>query len=203
LDETVIVDPNGRFQGYETLNSFGCLFFNPKMSDAKFRRLLSILDYVASDEGQDYIRLGFEGRDYTRTGGNLTITREKGQGGTFVDIHTKYPGAGVYSHVTICPDAFAARDPAIPASYFVPTNAMYATKQKLGVDTGTLRPYNYELAFFGGPNYLKFSAVDIGQELTGVALMQGDLRTNYDRWLRDTHAVVDPVLKELNDAYGK
>jgi hypothetical protein len=34
-------------------------------------------------------------------------------------------------------------------------------------------------------------------------MMDGDLRTNYNNWLKEMHAVVDPVLAELNAAFGK
>jgi putative aldouronate transport system substrate-binding protein len=202
IQQAVLTDPNGHWQEIEMLNYWSCLYFNPKMSDAKFARLLSILDCIASSEGQDVIRLGFEGKDYTRDGETITITRPKDENGNFKDVATLYPGAGIFSHVTICQNNFADRSPATPQRYFEPVNTMYATKQKIGVDTGTVRAYNFETFFFDGPNYLKFN-IDVGAELVRVAMMDGDLRTNYNNWLKEMHAVVDPVLAELNAAFGK
>jgi putative aldouronate transport system substrate-binding protein len=202
LQQATLTDPNGHFSDYEGLNFWACLYFNPKMSDAKFSRLLSILDYIASDEAQDVIRLGFEGKDYTRDGGIITITRAKDASGNFEPISKLYPGAGVYSHITICADEFAAKNPAIPQQYQKYPRTMYDTKQKIGVDTGTVLPYNFDLYFFSGPNFLKFNT-DVGGELVRVCMMDGDLTANYNNWLKDMRPVVDPVLAELNAAFGK
>jgi putative aldouronate transport system substrate-binding protein len=202
IQEAVITDPDGNYQEYEQLNYWSCQYFNPKMSDAKMARLLSILDYIASDEGQEIIRLGFEGKDYTKSGDTITITRPKDENGNFLEVHNIYPGAGLYSHTTMCPDNFALNSPAIPVSFHTPPRTMYATKQRIGIDTGTLRNYNFELYFFSGPNYLKFNT-DVGGEIIRVCMMDGDLKANYDQWLKDIHPVVDPILAELNAAYGK
>jgi putative aldouronate transport system substrate-binding protein len=202
IQETTIVDADGYYQGYESLNFFSALFFNPDMDDAKMTRLLKILDYVASPEGQSYIRMGFEGKDYTKNGDTITITREKDASGNFVEMYDKYPGSGLYSHMTICADNYEVTNPAIPMGYHNAVRTMYATRQKLGVDTGTLKDYNWELYFFEGPNYLKFNS-DAGSELIRVSMENGDLKTNYDRWLREMRPMVDPVLAELNAAYGK
>ncbi|GHU65953.1 hypothetical protein FACS189447_05860 [Spirochaetia bacterium] len=201
IQETTIIDADGNYQGYEELNFFSALFFSPNMDDAKMTRLLKILDYVASPEGQSYVRMGFEGKDYTKNGDTITITREKDASGNFVEIYDKYPGSGIYSHMTICADNYEVTNPAVPQSYHNVVRTMYGTRQKLGVDTGTLKDYNWELYFFEGPNYLKFNT-SIGEELIRVAMLDGDLKTNYDRWLREMRPVVDPVLAELNAAYG-
>ncbi|MDR0584976.1 MAG: hypothetical protein LBG57_11615 [Treponema sp.] len=202
LQQAVLTDANGQCQEYGILNFWSCLYFNPNLSDAKFSRLLSILDYIASDEGQDVIRLGFEGKDYTREGDLITITRAVDASGNFEPISKLYPGAGIYSHITVCADEFAAKNPAIPQEYQKYPRTMYDTKQKIGVDAGTVLPLNIDLYFHSGPNYLKFNT-DVGAELVRVAMMDGDLTANYNNWLREMHAVVDPVLAELNAAFGK
>jgi putative aldouronate transport system substrate-binding protein len=202
LQQAVLTDANDHYLGYESLNYWSCLYFNPNLSDAKFSRLLSILDYIASDEGQDIIRLGVEGKDYTRDGDVITITRAKDASGNFEPISKLYPGAGIYSHITICADDFAAKNPAIPQQYHKYPRTIYDTKQKIGVDAGTVQSTDFDLYFFSGPNYLKFNT-DVAAELVRVCMMDGDLTANYNNWLKDMHAVADPVLAELNAAFGK
>jgi putative aldouronate transport system substrate-binding protein len=202
LQVALLTDPKGNYNSNEVLNFWSCLYFNPALSDAKFARLLSLLDYVGSAEGQDLVRMGIEGKDYTRNGNSITITLPKDVNGNFEPIYKVYPGAGVYSHITICSDDYAVRDPSIPQKYRDISEAMYALKQKIGVDTGTITAYDFDRYFFSGPNYLKFNA-DVGAELVRVAMMDGNLEVNYKNWLTDMHKVVDPVLTELNAAYGK
>ena len=204
LHQAVLTDDKGLYQQVEQLNFWSCIYFNPKMSDAKFSRLLSLLDYIASPEGQDYIRLGFEGKDYTRNGNVINITRPRDSSGNFQDIMAMYPVTGILSHITIVLDDFANRSPAIPQRYFESVLNMFATKQRIGVDTGTVRAYDFDYFFFDGPNKIKFpSATNIMADIVRVAMMSGDLRTNYNNWLREMRPVVDPVLAELNTAFGR
>jgi putative aldouronate transport system substrate-binding protein len=202
LQQAVLTDPDGRLQEMESLNYWCGLYFNPDMSDAKFARLLSILDAVASPEGQNLVRWGFEGKDYTVDGGTMTVTRSKDANGNFMSIESLYPGAGVFSYVPMNGGGLDFIDPANPPGIVNSVKTMYAVKQSLGVDTGTVRPYNFETAFFDGPSFIRFN-INAGAELIRIAGMPGDLRTNYDNWLRNVRPVVDPVLAELNAAFGK
>ena len=204
LHQTVLTDENGYYQQIEQPNYWSCIYFNPKMSDAKFARLLSLLDYIASPEGQSYIRMGFEGKDYIRNGSQITITRPRDENGNFRDIHAMYPVNGILSHITIVLDDFASMSPAIPQRYFESVYAMYATKQRIGVDTGTVRALDYDMTFFNGPNFLRRpTTTTVNQDFVRIAMMDGDLRTNYNNWIRDMRPVVDPVLAELNAAFGR
>ena len=200
--EAVLTDPDGNFQEVEQLNYWSCMIFSPQMNDAKFDRMLSLFDYVVTDEAQEWIRMGVEGKDWEKDGDGYKITREwDDEANNFKDLGSIYPGRGPYHSFLILGDDWAARDPAIPAEYHKVARTMYDTKQKFGVDTGTILDYNFETYFFDGPNYLKLS-VNFGNEMVQLCMMDGDLRANFDNWLKERHAVIDPVLAELNAAYG-
>jgi putative aldouronate transport system substrate-binding protein len=202
IQVAILVGSDGYYTQVENLNYWSCMYFNPEMDDAKFLRLLDILEYIASDEGQDLVRLGIEGKDYTRNGDTVVITQPKDEKGEFVGLYNIYSSAGLYSHVTICADDFAQNNPAYGERQREVARGLYASKQKLGNDAGKTIPYDFDLLFFDGPNYRKFN-VDVLSELARVCLMDGDLRTNYNNWLRDMRPVVDPVLGEINAAFGK
>lgn len=203
IQEAVLTDPDGHFQEYEQLNYWSCLLFDPRLSDAKFDRLLSLLDYVVTDPAQEYIRMGIEGRDWERDGGNYKIIREKDpETGNFIGLGKLYPGRDVYHSFCILGDDWAARDPAIKPEYHKVARTMYDTKQRIGIDSGTLQPYNFETYFFDGPNYKMFN-FRLGDELVQLCMAEGDLKTNFENWIKDKRPLVDPVLAELNAAYGK
>jgi putative aldouronate transport system substrate-binding protein len=205
IQEATLTNTTGNYEHYEELNFFSGIVFNPKLDDAKLDRLLKFINFVVSDEGQDLARMGIEGNDYTKSGDTITITRAKDANGNFEEIYNIYPFTGTLSHMLICADNFSSQSPAIPKKYRDVVDTMYATKQKIGIDVGTVKDFNFELYFFDGPNYLKFNTgntTNIGNEMVRIAMMDGDLKTNYEKWLRDMHVMVDPVLKELNDAFG-
>jgi putative aldouronate transport system substrate-binding protein len=200
IKQAVLLDSDGHSVEYSTLNYWSALYFNPKMSDAKLNRLLAILDYVASLEGQDYLRYGIPGKDWHREGDKVIITREKDKDGNFVDIYALYPITGLLNHTLMHPSAIP--NPTLNPDVQASVNTMYYTKRKLGVDAGTFKYVDFDLLFFDGPIYLHTS-IDVGNDLLRLATMEGDLRTNYNNWLKESHAVVDPVLAELNAAFGK
>jgi putative aldouronate transport system substrate-binding protein len=200
IKQAVLLDPDGHYSEYTILNYWCAMYFSPKMSDAKFNRLLSILDYIASSEGQDYLHYGIPGKDWYREGDKIVITREKNKDGSFVDLYALYPVTGMLNHTMINPAAIP--NPTLNPDVQASVDTMYNTRRKLGLDVGTLRPIDFDLLFFDGPTYLHTS-VDVSGNLIRLATMEGDLRTNYNNWLKESHAVVDPVLAELNAAFGK
>jgi hypothetical protein len=111
-----------------------------------------------------------------------------------------YPYTRLWYHPPITYDDFAGVNPAIPRAYHDVANTMWANKQKYGNDTGTMHNPNIELQYFNGPNYLKRDTNMVGDGILGVIAQRGDLRTNYDNWVKSMRPVVDPILKELNDA---
>ena len=210
LHIAVILDEDGNFQEYEQLNFWSCFYFCPRMSDSKFNRMLTFFDYLVTEEAQNMVRMGIEGRDWNRDGGEIVITREwLEETGNFIDLHDLYPVTLIYNSFLILGDDFGARDPAIPELHHTLARNKYAVKQTQGVDTGTLRPFNWEVEFFQGDHFRRFpystttaNLNNLRNAMVQIAMEPGDLRENYERWLQERAAMVDPVLAELNAAFG-
>ena len=152
---------------------------------------------------QEWIRMGVEGQDWVRENGSYKITRPLNEEtGNFIGLNDLRPGAAVYGSVMILGDDFAARNPAIPQEYHNVARTMYATKQRIGVDAGTVWDYNFETFFFDGPNYSRLN-IDVGNELLQLCMVDGDLRGAFDNWLAERHLIIDPVLDELNAAFAE
>jgi putative aldouronate transport system substrate-binding protein len=200
--EVIVLNEEGNYTAEGRLNNWSVLYFSPNMSDKKFDRLLKILDYKATDEAQNILRLGFEGKDYTRSGDTITITRPLDTNGNPESIFSLYPYTRPWYHPPITYDDFAGVNPSIPKPYRDIANTMWGNKQKYGNDTGTMHNPNIELRFFNGPNYLKRDTNMVENGILGVITQSGDLRANYDNWIKSMRPVVDPILKELNDALG-
>jgi putative aldouronate transport system substrate-binding protein len=198
----VVLDEEGSYVPTGRLNNWSVLYFSPGMNDKKFNRLLKILDYTATKEAQDILHLGFEGKDYTKNGNNITITRPLDPNGNPRSMFSLYPYTRLWYHPPITYDDFAGTDPSKPKAYIDVANTMWANKQKYGNDTGTMKNPNIDLQFFNGPNYLKRN-LGVRDGIIGLIAQKGDLRTNYDNWIKSLRPVVDPILSELNSALAK
>jgi putative aldouronate transport system substrate-binding protein len=198
--EVIVLSEEGNYVPEGRLNNWSVLYFSPNMSEKKFDRLLNILDYTATEEAQNIIHLGFEGKDYTRSGDTITLTRPLDPNGNAQSMFSLYPYTRLWYHPPITYDDFAGVNPAIPKAYHDVANTMWGNKQKHGNDTGTMRNPDIELRYFNGPNYLKRNTNMIRDGILGVISQSGDLKTNYDNWIRSMRPVVDPILNELNSA---
>jgi putative aldouronate transport system substrate-binding protein len=199
IQEATIVDKDENYAVEGRFNNWSALYFSPAMSDKKFHRLLTILDYTSTKEAQDIIHMGFEGKDYTMNGNEYVISRPLDSNGTPQEMFALYPYTRLWYHPLITYDDFVGINPAIPKAYHDVANAMWVTRQKYGNDTGTMKNPDIDLYFFNGPNYLKRNPNMVRDGILGVITESGDLKTNYDNWIRSMRPVVDPILNELND----
>ncbi|MEM9423650.1 MAG: extracellular solute-binding protein, partial [Spirochaetota bacterium] len=68
-------------------------YFNAELSDSKMDRILNILNFLFSEEGQNIWYRGFEGVDYKLEDGKFIDIRQAGSDGQKVKIAQKYPSS--------------------------------------------------------------------------------------------------------------
>jgi putative aldouronate transport system substrate-binding protein len=200
IAEFIELDEEGNYVEEGNFNNWSVLYFSPGMSDKKFDRLLQIIDYVGSEEGQNLLRLGFEGKDYTKNGDEYVLNRPLDNNGNPLEIFAIYPFTRLWYHPPITLDDFISVDPSKPKKYQDISSTMWNDKQKYGNDTGALHAPDPYLAYFNGPNYLKRNGTLVRDGILGLITERGDLKTNYDNWIKSVRPVIDPILKELNDS---
>ena len=190
---------DGNYHTTEIKNFWTGTVLSPKLSDSKYERIMDIMDFSASDEGQDLTRLGFEGVDYKKdANGEVTILRDKTEDGNFILLSDKYPSLlSLYNNLTVLPDDFAMRDPSVAPERLQVINDMFASKDKLGIQTGTVQNYDWNYSFFTSPAKEKF-ALDYADEFAQLVLMDGDLETNWKNWCSQNETIVNTILGELN-----
>ena len=190
---------DGNYHTTEIKNFWTGTVLSPKLSDSKYERIMDIMDFSASDEGQDLTRLGFEGVDYKKdANGEVTILRDKTEDGNFILLSDKYPSLlSLYNNLTVLPDDFAMRDPSVAPERLQVINDMFASKDKLGIQKGTVQNYDWNYSFFTSPAKEKF-ALDYADEFAQLVLMDGDLETNWKNWCSQNETIVNTILGELN-----
>lgn len=191
-----LVGPDGKFHGQQNiLNYWAALLFSPNLDDAKFDRILSILNYIATPEGQRLINAGVEGVDYKIENGEMIITREKDANGAFVYIGDKYPSYNFFFTKVVLPDDWSSRDPSLPAAARESAVKMFRVKEKA---TDLIAP-DYDFLFFTGEKKLRFSLL-IDNLLTDMVISNEPVDDLWAKHLADNEAAVTGVVDELNAA---
>ncbi len=199
-----LVDDEGHFRAKENTNFWTASIFSPNMEEAKFERLMDLLEYSASEEGQNLIRMGFEGKEWERDAdGNITITREKNEDGNFINLDTIYPSLNpLYNNLSILPDDFGLHDPGLDKDIVEIVDARFAGKQKDGCDAGTVEPIDWDLYFFTSPSFEK-TKYSYGEEYAKLIVMDGDIEANWRAWVEEKMPQVSIVLDEINEQLAK
>lgn len=188
-----VIGEDGKYHSEEIMNFWTTSIFSPKMEDAKFERIMDMFDFVATQEGQLMVRLGFEDKDYSvESDGSYKILWEEGK--QITDI---YPSIHpLYGNMVILSDDFAIINPAFPKKYRDTTLNLYQSKVSY-VDETSVPPRDWDAYFQDSPSRRKLS-FELGKEYAQLITMSGDLETNWKKWVEDNKPLVDPVLEELN-----
>ena len=191
-----VTDDDGVYHSAEATNYFGALIFNPDIDDAKFERIMDVIEYALSVEGQDLIFLGIEGTDFT-----------KNDDGTYNMLH-EYTTSDLYpSNRFFCTLAARADDfSIINPSYLAKATAKQKTQyeEKYSVLNNSLAEIDWNYT-----NYVSDAKTSLGSqqsnyvdEYAKLIATQGDLRSEWEAWVSDMQGYVQPVLNEMNELYG-
>lgn len=194
-----VVGADGKFHGQPNiLNYWAGEVFSPKLDDETFDRILSILDYIATPEGQRLIFAGVEGKDYKMEGDKLIITREKDELGKFKYIGDMYPSYYFFYTKVVLPDDWSAQDPSLPESIRNTAVNMFRVKEKIT----NLVPPDYDVMFLSAPNKERFNVV-IDDSITQMILDNKDIEAAWSDWKKSVEPKVEIVLGEINGALAK
>lgn len=194
-----MVDKDGNYQASEIVNFWTGTVFSPNLSVEKFERIMDIMDFSASEEGQNLTRLGIKDVDYSvDENGEITILRDKKEDGSYTMLSDKYPSLlSLYNNMTILPDDFGLKDPSVAPERMQIVKDMFASKAKLGIDTDTVKSFDWDLYFFSSPAKEKFN-LSYPSEYAQLVLMEGDLEENWRNWCDQHSSMVNTILDELN-----
>lgn len=188
-----ITDNEGRYQNSATVNFWTCNIFSPEMEDEKFERIMDILDYSCTEEGQLRLRLGIEGIDWKREDDGTLVNLIEG-GNTVSD---KYDSImPLYINMQILSDDFDMMNPAYPEFYRDTTRRQYELRTAISDET-TLIPTDWVAYFQDSPSRNKV-AFDYPTEYAQLVVKEGDLEENWNTWVEEKMQLIQPVLDELN-----
>lgn len=174
-------------------NYWSSLIFSPDISDENFERIMDLIDWTCTQEGQYVCNMGLEGVDweYDESGEAVSLLDED------TSVYDKY-GARIES-LYILEDDFAVVNPSIKDEYRDRMN--YLAQLKLDYGQGEYSDIDWDVEFHS--SRAKASAtLDLKNEYANLILQAGDLRTNWENWVAEKMVVIQPYLDELNSQYG-
>lgn len=192
-----IADEDGNFHGTPLTNFWGANIFSPHIDDAKLDRILSMLDYSCTDEGQLEIRCGIKGVDWDFD--------EKGELysnlGPDENLWDKYALVPVYVNMMVLSDDFMFQNPSYKQEIRDKVKQIHIDHQENSTDkTFPMEPdWNVELH---DSQALNLASMEYGDEYAALIVKAGDIEANWQAWVNEKMPTIQPVLDELNEKLG-
>ena len=187
---------DGVLRTTENANYSGAVYFNPQIDDAKFERILAMIDWIASEEGTRIINYGLEGKDHNvNPDGSVNVLCEKDENGAYPAISDLYNSWNLFqtiSSVPYCNLNTNIQDMGDLNSFL---------KSKLEFQSKDIKPLDLDMTFYSGDKYTKFIAAnDFDSIITQIAMSNKDAKQEWEKKLNSMEKTIDDVLKEINAA---
>ena len=188
-----VVDNDGNYHGVEQTNYWGTLMFSPNIDDAKLERVLDILDYSCTEQGQNEIRMGIENVDWKRdASGEIEILLDEG-----ITVFDKYYCIRPFYHTMyICSDDFGLVNPTYPQMFRDMSYNQYQEKYSRA-DEKTFDRIDWD-AYFYDSDAMRRVSFNLPEEYAALVVAGGDMETKWNAWVEEKMKLVQPVLDELN-----
>jgi len=192
-----IVQQDGVFTGPEAPNFWGALIMNPNIDDVKFERVMDILDFSSTTEGQNIIRMGIPEVDWTFDDDDQLMNLLP-EGGNVLDLHTSV--RPFWHNLYIVSDDFGLINPAFPQIYRDMAFNAYVERIESASPTSIGR-IDWDIWFFDS-DARRRATVNLADEYTELILAPGDIEDKWNAWVEERMVTIQPVLDELNAAFG-
>jgi len=192
---TFCVADDGHYTTVEAPNFWGALLLAPGLEKdvEKFERILDILDYSCTVEGQNGIRMGIEGTDWeVGPDGNPVILLEDGK--TVLDVY--YSIRPFFHNMYIVSDDFGLVNPAIPQRFRDMSRNQYELKFSLTTPE-SLGRIDWDVYFFDSDAKRRVN-FNLREEYAALVVADGDMEAKWSAWVEEKMKLVQPVLDELN-----
>ncbi len=187
----LVTGDDGKYRNLEQANFWSALIFNPKISKAKFERIMDMIDYSVSKEGQLLLNMGFEGKDW-KYDDNKQLTSLLPQGTT---MESKYPSR--FEGLYLLGDDFSVINPGIKKDYRDRAVELYKQKATLSTQGGKMAAYDWTVQLYDSKSKNQ-AGFDYATEYANLILQPGELEDNWKKWVSSKMSLVQPVLDELN-----
>lgn len=199
IKSVVVTDDEGVWRGAEASNYWLASIFSPSLDDAKFERILSLIDYLFTEEAELTINMGLEGVDWEKDGnGGYKILMES----SYANVREKYPSCWFWRFMALCPDEFSLVNPAENQTVQKAVNAAYAARAESAAKNGFIK-LDYNVSFLGTQAKADYS-VNILDEVVRIVvdekIAEADISAEWTKFIENYRQIWQPVADDLNAA---
>ena len=198
-DVFILTDDEGISHEQPSTNYWACNILSPYLDETKYERIMSIWDYGCTEEGQLRIRLGVPDVDWKYDeNGDIQVTLEEQGYATLEDKYTSlYPITG---NMFILSDDYSFINPGFTEQARDKVADIY-TKRAAITSSKDQEP-DWDLLSYSS-QAMNLASMTYADEYANIITKSGDFDTNYDQWVSDKMSMIQPVLDELNAAFGE
>lgn len=193
LNFSFVVGEDGKYHTPEAVNFWASIIFSPSIDQNKLERVLDILDYSCTEQGQYEIRMGIENVDWKRGDDGKPVNLLE-EGKTVLDKY--YSIRPFYHNLYIVSDDFGLINPAYPQVFRDMSYDQYQTKYSL-TDEKSLGKTDWDVYFYDS-DAKRRALFNLPEEYAKLVVEQGDMETKWNAWVTEKMRLVQPVLDELN-----
>lgn len=195
---TTIAGTDGVTRAIETLNWWSVSLFSPETEPEVLDRILSAMDYCATQEGEIVTNMGIPGKDWEYDGaGNVQILMPQKEDGSYPNIVDLYNSYNVFRTWGLNADDFLYVNPTYDKAIIIdPILDFYRFRPE-----GKVIPLDVDYEFFSSENKARYS---LALEDEFARLVIGDAETLEQDWLdyiESEQKIWQPVIDDLNAAF--
>lgn len=193
-----VAGADGLVHAQSSQNYWGANLFSPDIDDEVLERILYMMDYSASVEGQEKIHYGIEGEDYVKNeDGTITRTLDLS-----VDLWDKYAMLPVYVNMIVLSDDFQFENPAYSAENRAVCKALHEARAKNSTEESFPSVVDWTPILHSSMAVTMASMV-YEDEYANLIVAEGDVMENWQKWVDEKMNLIQPVLDELNAKIAK
>lgn len=194
-----VLNPDGKLDIAQEGEYWAAFVFSPKVDDEKMGRMLSVMDWLVSEEGTKASVLGIQGTDWKEADGKTEVLWAKDENGNLVA--PAYPSMAMRQWVTNGGDEMKF-NPGYFEGSFAENDKLFATQMKTPQNNILT---DYDLQFFTAPLFDKFGSYskEVDDQIIKMVISSKDIDKDWAAWLDSMKDKVDPILAEINGALGQ
>jgi putative aldouronate transport system substrate-binding protein len=188
-----VLGEDGYFHGIQYANYWGAIAFSPNMSDKKLDRILQMLDYSCTDEGQYRIRLGVQGVDWDFDANGQAYSMLDPE----VNLWDKYAMLPIYVNMLVLSDDYQFTDPNYVPRFRDRAKQLYQIREDYSTDETFPPDIDWNVSLHSS-RAVNLALMEYSEEYAALVVKAGDIEANWRAWVNEKMPLIQPVLDELN-----
>lgn len=195
---TTLVNNDGEWVNKENGNFWTAFLFSPDIDDTTFDRLLSLIDYTCTKEGQEIINMGLPGIDWDyNADGTYKVLRSAEADGSYTDIKKKYDSVYLWWVFTISADDFSYADPCINEL----AKKRVIDMEEVRGQSKIFYAYDPDYVFFASEAKSQYSVNIIDEVVRLILDKNADIPAEWNAFIEANRSIWEPVVNDLNAAF--